>query len=78
MHIEPDLWEPEELALWHKNIKAILTKELITHEYTTEGDTIRKMFALPLDKALELVESALMDKRNQGVDTSVTVPVFGS
>lgn len=76
MTFEIDLWEEQEVQDIMDNVKAILKKELITMDYTAEGNSFRKQFACPLPELLEACQEFLVHVKLSKGNASSTVPYF--
>ena len=48
MILQRNMWEPKDIEEMILTVKAIIKKELITMEYTVQGNTFRKQFGVPL------------------------------
>ena len=59
MTLSRNIWTPDDVKELIQTVKAIIKKELITMEYTVQGNTFRKEFGVPLNELLTACDEYL-------------------
>lgn len=75
MTLSPNIWTVADVNQIICRVKAIIKEELITMEYTKEGNTFRKQFGIPLNELLTACDEYLFlygSSDQQKPDQSVT------